>query len=132
MPGLPRFSRVLVVVPPHGGYIISGRKTALVKSRHYRMDGERLLVVQKKIALGVITLGVPREITLAEFRRVRSHHLVTEKERLQWWKGKTRFWYYPVRSVRRLRTPMPVQYPQGPQVFVKKANLRIRRLHKQF
>jgi hypothetical protein len=128
MARLPEFSRVLVVVPPHGGYIIGGEKKALVKSRHYRMDNEQLLVVQQKTALGVITLEAPREINLAEFRRTRSKHLVTEKERLKWWKGKTRFWYYPVRSVHRLRAPIPVQYPNGPQVFVRKTNLRVKSL----
>ena len=128
MPRLPAFDRVLVVVAPHGGYITSGRKRALIKSRHYRMSGQRLLVVEKKRALGVLVLGPPRPVTLAGFRRARPLHLVTEEERRRWWARKTHFWLYPVVSRRRLRAPIPVDYPQGPQVFVRPENLTVRRI----
>lgn len=127
MPRLPGFDRALVVVKPHGGYIASGKKRALVKSRHYRISGQRLLIIERKAALCVITLGVPREISLAGFRRARSRHLVTERERQKWWATKKRFWLYPVLSVRRLRRPVSVDYPQGVQGFVRKVSLRIKR-----
>ena len=54
--------------------------------------------------------------------------LVTEEERRRWWARKTHFWLYPVVSRRRLRAPIPVDYPQGPQVFVRPENLTVRRI----
>jgi hypothetical protein len=125
MPRLPKFDRVLVVVRPHGGYIMSGQKTALVKSRRYYMENEVLLVIQNKHALGTLRLAPPSTISLSGFRRLRKRHLVTEEERKRWWPRKTKFYLYDVVSVRPLRRPVAVDYPQGPQVFVRKENLVI-------
>lgn len=124
---LPKYARGLrgfVVVAPHGEWIADGSKTHLVKSKRYKMAGEPLLVIQRKKALAVIVPGEPEEISLAEFKRRRGHHLVSEKERKSWWRNKSKFYYYPIQSVRRLRTPVPVEYPQGPQVFVRPENVR--------
>lgn len=127
MPRLPSFDRGLVVVPPHGDFIIEGRKKVLVKSRRYRMSGERLLVIQQKKALGIIVLGEPREIPLSEFARWRPAHLVSEAERKKWWGGKKRFWLFPVRRLRRLRAPIPVSYLNGAQVFARRQNIKVAR-----
>lgn len=124
---LPNFSRGFVVVAPHGSWIAEGSKPYLVKSRRYRMDNEPLLLIQKKMALAVVRLGPPDEITLKQFKARRGKHRVSEEERKRWWPRKRRFYYYPVVSVRRLRSPIPVDYPRGPQVFVLRKNVRIRR-----
>jgi hypothetical protein len=91
------------------------------------MENEVLLVVEKKIALGTIVVGAPHTITLEEFNSParRRLHLVSDEERRRWWGGKRKFNWYPILSVRRLRTPIKVQYKQGAQVFVKKSSLRI-------
>lgn len=125
------FDRVLVVVPPHGTYIASGRKKALVKSRRYYMEDQRLLVVEQKKAIAILRVARPERITFSEFGRRRARHLVTEDERRRWWAGKRVFYFYPVSSVRRLPKPIPVNYPQGPQVFVRKARLRYRRVQEK-
>ncbi len=121
------FDRVLVVVPPHGTYIASGRKKALVKSRRYHMEDQKLLVVEQKKAIAIIRVARPERITHSEFAKRRARHLVSEDERKRWWAGKRVFYFYPVSSIRRLPRPIPVNYPQGPQVFVRKARLRYRR-----
>jgi hypothetical protein len=125
MSRLPQFDRALVVVAPHGDLIASGAKTALVKSRRYHMEGETLLVVQNKIALGTLRLAAPRPISLSIFRRLRSRHLVNEAERTRWWPTKTVFYFYDILEFRPLPTPVPVAYPRGPQVFVKATTLRL-------
>ena len=124
---LPKFSRALVVVYPHGGWIAEGKKTHLIKSRRYKMWDEPLLMVQKKVALAIVQVGEPREVSLAQFKKLRSHHLVSESERLKWWKGKQTFYYYPITYVKKLKFPVPVAYPQGPQVFVRRQNVKISR-----
>lgn len=125
------FDRVLVVVPPHGTYIASGQKRALVKSRQYRMEDQKLLVVEQKKAIAVLRVARPERITLPEFKRRRARHLVSEDERRRWWAGKRLFYFYRISSVRRLPKPVPVDYPQGPQVFVRKARLRYRRIREK-
>ncbi|MDE2100876.1 MAG: hypothetical protein KGL39_26755 [Patescibacteria group bacterium] len=125
---MPRFSRVLVVVPPHGSLIVNGTKKALVKSKRYRMEDEPLLVVEKKQAIGRIVVGAPRTITLAEFKTLRSWHLVSEEERKRWWGRKTTFYLYPVVSVKKLKKPVPVDYKNGAQVFVRPESLRVRHI----
>jgi len=125
MSRLPRYDRVLVVVSPHGDYIARGLKTALVKSRRYHMEGEVLLVVQNKRAIGTIVLAAPRAITLPAFRRQRSRHLVSEEERRRWWPGKTAFFLYDIVEFRPVAVPVAVEYPRGPQVFVRPSTLRI-------
>jgi hypothetical protein len=125
MPRLPSFDRALILVYPHGDYIASGAKTSLVKSRRYHMEGETLLVVQDKQALGTLRLAAPRVIGLEDFRLQRERHRVSEEERRRWWPRKTAFYSYAVEEFRPLRRPVAVAYPRGPQVFVRPATLRV-------
>lgn len=124
---LPYFSRVLVVVPPHGSYIVDGKKRALVKSKRYHMENEVLLVVEKKTAIGTVVVGPPKKITLAQFESPKNRrlHMVSDEERRRWWKGKKEFNLYPITAVKKLRTPVKVEYKSGAQVFVKKTSLRV-------
>ncbi len=124
MSRLPDFSRALVVVSPHGDFIADGQKTALIKSRRYHMEDETLLVVQNKQAIGTIRLAAPRVVTLPGFRRTRSQHLVTEDERRRWWPRKTAFYLYDIQEFRPLPAPIAIDYPRGPQVFVRKENVK--------
>ena len=123
---LPNFDRALIVVAPHGDLIAAGRKAALVKSRRYHMEGETLLVIQSKRAIGTVVLAAPRVITLATFRRQRGRHLVSENERRRWWPSKTIFYLYDIAEFRPLATPVAIDYPRGPQIFVRKETLSVR------
>jgi len=127
MAHLPRYDRAIVIVPPHGDYIAEGRKTALVKSRRYYMEDEVLLVVQSKRAIGTLVLAAPKAITLAEFRRKRHRHLVTEEERARWWPRKTALYLYDILEFRPIAAPVPVEYPRGAQTFVRPTALRLAR-----
>jgi len=122
---LPKFSRGLVVTYPHGQYIASGRKKLLIKSKPYQMTGEPLLVIERKMAVAVVVPGKMREIDLAEFRKLRPRHLVSDAERLRWWGRRTKLYAFPVEKVRRLKKPIPVSYPNGAQVFVTRKNIRV-------
>jgi hypothetical protein len=110
MARLPKFDRVLVVVSPHGDYIAEGAKKALVKSRRYHMEDETLLFA-------------PQVINLATFRRLRGRHMVSEEERRRWWPRKTTFYLYEIAEFHPIVDPIAVDYPRGPQVFVRKENL---------
>jgi hypothetical protein len=125
MTHLPKFDRALVVVAPHGDLIAGGTKTALIKSRRYHMEGETLLVVQNKRALGTLRLAAPRVVTLSGFRRLRGRHHVSEAERRKWWPRKATFYLYDIEEYRPLPAPVAVEYPRGPQTFVRPATLSL-------
>jgi hypothetical protein len=95
------------------------------------MEDQRLLVVEQKKAIAILRVACPEKITFSGFKRRRARHLVSEDERRRWWAGKRVFYFYPVSSVRKLPKPIPVNYPQGPQVFVRKARLRYRRVQEE-
>lgn len=120
----PKFDRALIVTYPHGGYIASGRKKILVKSKPYHMEGESLLIVERKKALAVVVPGKMKEITLKQFRALRPKHLVSEAERLRWWGGHRKLYMYPIIQLKKLKKPISVEYPNGAQVFVKKENIK--------
>ena len=53
------FYRGLIIVKPHGSWIISGEKTLLIKSiRLKNVPGKRLLLIESKYALGIINLDL--------------------------------------------------------------------------
>lgn len=122
---LPKFDRGLVVVSPHGDFIAGGLKTALVKSRRYAMEGEDLLVIQGKKALGTLRLAPPRIISRAAFRRAHARHLVSEEERRRWWPGKALFYMYDILEFHPLAAPVRVEYPRGIQVFARPSSIRV-------
>lgn len=119
-----RFYRGLIIVKPHGSWIISGEKPLLVKSiRLKHVPGKLLLLIESKRALGIIKLGEPRPITLKQFRRLRSKHKITEKERLKWWKGR-KLYAYDIKIIKKFKKPRKINYPQGPQVVVRPKLIR--------
>jgi hypothetical protein len=124
-PQLPKFDRGLIVVAPHGDFIAGGVKTALIKSRRYQMEGEDLLVIQRKQALGTVRLAAPRIVSMATFRRARGRHLVSEDERRRWWPGKATFYMYDILEFHPLPAPVRVEYPRGIQVFAKASSIRV-------
>jgi hypothetical protein len=95
------------------------------------MEDCALLVVEQKKAIAILRVARPEKISFSGFKRRRARHLVSEDERRRWWAGKRVFYFYPVSSVHRLPKPIPVNYPRGPQVFVRKAQLRYRRAREE-
>lgn len=118
--------RGLILVAPHGDLVASGEKTVIVKSRPFDMGDAPMLLLQGKQALGRVRLGEGTPIGVAEFRRRRPQHCISEQERLRWWGGHRVLWAYPVVELVPFRRRYEVEYPRGPQVFVRPENLRRR------
>ena len=117
--------RGIIIVSPHGDYLADGTKTLIVKSRRFQdAVGKPLLLIQDKMGLGIIRLGSPREIDLAEFRDKTDLHRITEDERRLWWPGKRHLYEYDVVERDIFRRPIPLEYGTGPQVFVTMDRLR--------
>ena len=64
------YYRGLIIVSPHGDYIKNNSKTEIVKSLNLKnISGKPLLLIQNKVALGIIYLDTPVKIDLETFRK---------------------------------------------------------------
>jgi uncharacterized protein YecE (DUF72 family) len=116
----------IIIVKPHGSYIIDGSKKIIVKSKLFNSAINRpLLLIQQKEALGIIYLNRVSEITLQEFNRKGNLHLITDQERRKWWPNKRVFYEYNISRVSKFAAPVPIDYSTGPQVFVKISSIKL-------
>ncbi|MCD6429348.1 hypothetical protein J7L09_01495, partial [bacterium] len=129
-PGMAPFGMPgMILVEPHGQWIFSGEKKAIVKSRKYsKYIGVPIYVIQKDLCYGIIQLNPPIKIDLEEFRALRKKHKITEEERKRWWPGKKKFYYYTFKVLVKFKEPKKIVRPKGSQVFIeqvvfKKLNL---------
>jgi uncharacterized protein YecE (DUF72 family) len=119
--------RGLILVSPHGDYIADGTKTMIIKSLYLpTIVNKPLLLIQQKKALGIIYLGNIQEIKKSEFNSYYKYHLVTKRERNLWWPNKTVFYLYPIIKKKIFLIPVPVQYPQGPQILILPENIHLK------
>lgn len=115
----------IIIVEPHGTYIVDGSKKLIIKSKNFsRIIDRPLLLIQRKRALGIIYIDDIKEIDLQEFNQKRDLHLITDQERVKWWPNKKVFYEYHISKKRQIFiAPIPIEYSTGPQVFVKIENV---------
>ena len=119
--------RGIIIVYPHGDFIVDGSKKIIVKSRaFYNAVDKPLLLIQDKYALGIIYLRDIKEIGLDEFNKKRNLHRITEEERNKWWPDKKILYEYRIDVNEIFMAAIPVDYKPGPQVFVKIENIIFR------
>lgn len=111
--------RGLYLKEPHAQWLAEGKKTLLVKSKHYKIPHPVFILGKKNY--GVIALNEPRKIGLKEFHELADKHLITETERNAWWPNKKEFWAYDIKSLKSYKSPRSYQYKPGAQVFIKTA-----------
>lgn len=121
----------LIIVRPHGTYIASGKKTIIIKSiKLKKIINKPLLLIENKIALGIIYLGDLSQISISQFKKERKKHLITEKERLKWWPDKSVLYRYPITKTKIFKRPYRVTYPIGPQVLIDPNNIKRTKMKK--
>jgi len=109
----------LILVYPHGDHVYDGKKTMIIKSlKLSHIIGKPLLLIQKKVALGIIYLGNIITIKKQDISKYRKYHLVNKEEEKEWWKNKLYFYLYPIIKKYMFTIPIPIQYSLGPQVLV--------------
>lgn len=109
----------LIIVEPFAKWVAQGRKPIIVKSRPYRIAGRPFLFVTKNNALGIIQLSQPREIDVAQFRKLQDQHLIDEATRKKFWPGRRRFWAYRVVRLQLFDKPLQIDRPRGSQVLIR-------------
>ena len=116
--------RGIIIVKPHGDYIADGTKTIIIKSiKLHDIAHKPLLLIQDKLALGIIYLDEYQQIDLKKFNKLKTQHKITDEERKKWWHDKKVFYEYAIIKTNIYKIPIPIEYPIGPQVLVKIENI---------
>jgi len=112
----PKTSKGLIVYPQRMAELIrDGDKTMIVKDKPLDLAGKRYTIVAKRKGYAYVQLGNMRVLTLPKFRDLRDEHLITAKERAQYFKGKRRLYAWPVKVLREFDKPYPTNAPLRPQ-----------------
>jgi ATP-dependent DNA ligase len=116
----------IYLVAPHGGMIVSGKKTLIVKLKPLPQDyvGRDVYLVEDKHVLGVVELSEPRKITQAEFKNLVTEHQINMREAAAWGfsKAPELLAYKP--EVKKVFDP-PVGYdpPPGVQTVIRNVSI---------
>ena len=115
----------LYLVPPHGELIAKGEKTAMVKSRAFKLRGFYLLC-SGSLCYGWVRFKsrydsneYPKRISVKEFKELQHAHCISDEERKAWWGSKGWLYYYPIREFIPLPKPRRFRLPQGVQTFIR-------------
>jgi len=108
----------LLFIPDQAEALWTGEKSVVVRRRHMRAyDQPHFLCDTGGHCYGTILMGNPERIGLAEFRRRAAEHLITEKERKNWWpNAKELMSYRPV--VEPWKTPRKYLLVPGAQTTI--------------
>jgi len=110
----------IYLVPPHGQWIWEGKKKLIIKAKEFpNMVNVPLVLVSGKKAYGVIRLHKPNKIDLNGFDLTRMGHLISDKERVDWWGGwRKEFYAYDFDIIEKYQKPRSVIAPRGAQTFI--------------
>jgi len=108
----------LYLVAPHAQRIWEGKKRLIIKSKKFNVEGKKYYLVQDKV-YGVIEMGAPYSINLEEFKKLSKLHLISEKERSEWWPDYKTLYAYAVKKFERFPTPKDYDRVPQAQIFVK-------------
>ncbi|MFQ5910955.1 MAG: MBL fold metallo-hydrolase, partial [Thermoplasmata archaeon] len=112
---------LFILVKPHGDLLAKREKTLIVKSKPFeRLALLPLFVVQNECIIAEIVLAKPREISLTEFKALRSKHKISEEELGKWWPSVDKLYSYEFQLLEVYDEPIEVAYPVGPQIVVRK------------
>lgn len=119
------YFRAIIIVHPHGTFIINKSKSLIIKSiKLSDIINKPLLLIQNKFALGIIYLNNLSEINLSQFNSLKNKHLISDNERKKWWPNKKTFYTYHIYKIHKFSYPIPISYPIGPQVLILPHNVK--------
>lgn len=118
--------RGIIFAAPHGTYTVNGLKKMTIRTWYSpKVLNKPLLLVEKKKALGYIKLTRVIEIHgIREFDKLYRLHRITPTERKLWWSGYKIYYGYTIKPIKFFKQPKLIEYPTGPQVFIKPENIK--------
>lgn len=108
----------LYLTAPHAQWIWEGKKRLIIKSKKFNIEDKKHYLVQDKV-YGIIELGAPYSINLKEFKELSKLHLISEKERAEWWPDSKTLYAYAVKKFKKFPTPKDYDKSPQAQVFLK-------------
>ena len=124
---LDEIKKGLYLVPPHGKLIYENKKTAIVKSKDFDVEGKYFILVSDRKAYGYIECSKGKEIDLEEFKKRSGEHLISEGERKEWWPLKKTFYLYKIRTFIPFEKPKDIILERGVQTFIEE--VQFEKLH---
>lgn len=116
-------TRGIYLTEPHGKLIYEGLKKSIVTKKNYpEMAGIPLVLVSGKEAFGKIKLEEPEKIDLADFKKTRSSHRISDEEREKWWPEAEELYLWPFKIIEMFKETKKVSVPQGIQKFISNVN----------
>jgi hypothetical protein len=116
----------LIIVSPHAGWITSGKKKVIIKSKPFHISGVEFLLMTRNHALGIIKLSAPKMIGLKEFTDLESLHLIDGPTRKKFWPGHKEFWAYKIVMLKVFAEPIAIKPLTGPQVVAHDVELELK------
>lgn len=124
------FYRGLIIIYPYGTFIQNKTKKIIVKSKYITsIIQQKLLLIEDKIALGLIVLDEPKEIDLNQFAKLRDLHRITEADREKWWSSYKKLYAYRIIQSKFFHKPILLNYPLGPQITVLPKNITLKKIY---
>lgn len=124
-----KFYRGIIIVKPYGTYIRNKIKKLIIKSKKIEsIVNKNLLLIENKIALGLIKLGIPKKINLAEFDKLKNYHKITKDDRIKWWPNYVDLYSYPIIKTKFFKIPLMINYPTGPQITICPKNIWVKKI----
>ena len=124
---LDEIKKGLYLVPPHGKLIYENKKTAIVKSKNFDVEGKYFILVSDRKAYGYIECSKGKKIDLEEFKKRSGEHLISEGERREWWALKKTFYLYKIRTFIPFEKPKDIILERGVQTFIEE--VQFEKLH---
>lgn len=123
------FYRGIILTYPYGTYIRNRSKTLIIKSKNISsITLKPLLLIENKIGLGIIELGIPKEINLKQFAHLNTYHLISELDRIKWWDGYDTLYAYVITKAIFFKIPLLLGYVTGPQITIQPKNIWLRKI----
>jgi hypothetical protein len=128
------FYRGIIFAPPHAQLTVNHQKHMNVRLKYFpNIVDKPLLMIQDKKAYGIIKLTKIITITsVQQFKSLFPIHKISENERKNWWphkspSKKTPFYGYVIKLIKKLKKPVPVDWKQGPRIFIKPESLKFKK-----
>lgn len=124
------FYRGIILTYPYGTYILNRSKILIIKSKNIpSISLKPLLLIENKMGLGIIELGLPKEINLKQFTHLKKYHLISESDRVTWWDNYDILYAYVINKVKFFKIPLLLGYKTGPQITVRSENIWLRKIY---
>jgi hypothetical protein len=125
-----RIYRGIIFTYPHGDYFRQGLKQMNIRAKYLpSILSKNLLVIQNKMALGIVKFTKIIAIKRSEIKKYYKYHHISPTEVNKWWRHTIKqFYAYKMKTIQIFKKPKPVEYPSGPRILIKPENIHFKKI----